>query len=78
MKRTWYIVQTARGYVVGNATIGWRDNERMARKAARISLEKARQVHRRFRDETCAEEDRPRRFPRIIKVTVETKTIKEG
>ena len=75
MKRTWYIVQTARGYVCGNAVSGWRDNEREARRAARLTIEKARQIHRRFK---VADESAPHRFPRTIKVTVETKTIKEG
>jgi len=105
MTWTWYIVQTERGYVRGAAPSGWQDCERDARKAARMCLEKARQVFRLFagmRDARRAQSSQlsrtsgtsgskeggnksdgrasrcARRFPRIIKVTLNTKTIKEG
>ena len=71
-KQTYYIVQTWRDlYVRKDATgygVGYGKD-----KAAHLSLAEAWRLYREYKAKRDA--DTPRRFPRIIKVTVETKTI---
>ena len=74
-KQTYYIVQTGpRGYARRSPVSAPADVPDMD-KATRFPLSEAVRVFkeecRRVNDET------PRRFPRIVKVTVETKTIKD-
>ena len=71
-KQTYYIVQVWRDIFVRKDKAGYGIGYGMD-KAAKLSLGEARQLYRK-----CAKEreaNTPRRFPRIIKVTVETKTI---
>ena len=77
--RTWYIIQTARNLFVqwdevfGEYAEGWGEDN-----AARLpSVGKARQVFREFGGGQAKREG-ARRFPRVLKVTQETKTIKKG
>ena len=72
-KQTYYVVQTTPTLFVHNmdsAVEGFG-----MEKAAHLSINEARQYYRRFKEFNKAIGDVPRRFPRIIKVTVETKTI---
>jgi hypothetical protein len=64
MKQTWYVVQTSPRVVVEQAQALMLTEARRAWKAARAAgVEK---------------DGFGRRFPRIIKITQESKTIKEG
>ena len=81
MRRTWYIVQTARNCFVQPDEVmedyaeGWG----MENAAQFPTLGRARQVCHDFGGRRDGEGKRgARRFPRIIKITQETKTIKEG
>lgn len=70
--QTYYIVQVSRTMFVhrddfGNG-IGYG-----ADKAAHLALAEAHRLYREHKAKR--DEDTPRRFPRIIKVTVQTKTI---
>lgn len=71
-KQTYYIVQVWRDIFVRKDEAGYGVGYGMD-KAARLSLGEARRLYRKCADKR--DEDTPRRFPRIIKVTVETKTI---
>ena len=73
MKQTYYMVQTGPNAYVNDPTPTCAFGT--ARTPARMSLANARRA---YRDE-CAQlrHDTPTRFPRIIKVSVETKTIKD-
>ena len=73
-----YLVQTTptdflheRGVYGGLSLI----EKRGAEGAARLSITEARRLWRHYCAITACDAPRPRRFPRIIKVTVETKTI---
>lgn len=64
MRRTWYVVQTSPRVVVEQAPA--------------LTLTEARRAFREARAAGVEEDGFGRRFPRIIKITIETKTIKEG
>ena len=64
MKRTWYVVQTSPRVVVEQAQA--------------LTLTEARRAFKAARDVGVEVDGFGRRFPRIIKLTQETKTIKEG
>lgn len=64
MKRTWYVVQTSPRVVVEQAQA--------------LTLTEARRAFRAARAAGVEVGGFGRRFPRILKVTQETKTIKEG
>lgn len=74
MKRnTYYIVQTSPAcYVHGDSVTGFVEGVGLAN-AARLCWGKAQVVFREFAE--IMPTDAPRRFPRIIKVTTEYKTI---
>ena len=74
-KQTYYVVQTTPTLFVHNTDIAVEGFG--IEKAARLSITEARQFYRRFKGFNEMVGDVPRRFPRIIKVTVETKTITE-
>lgn len=64
MKRTWYVVQMSPRVVV--------EQEKP------LTLTEARRAWKAARTMGVEEDGFGRRFPRIIKITQETKTIKEG
>jgi len=64
MRRTWYVVQTSPRVVV--------------EQAKPLTLTEARRAWKTARASGVEEDGFGRRFPRIIKITQETKTIKEG
>lgn len=73
-KTTYFIVQTSPVcYVHGDSVIGFVEGVG-PRDAARLCWGKAQVVFREFAE--LMREDAPRRYPRIIKVTTEYKTIK--
>lgn len=75
-KSTYYVVQASpevNGYIGGDSFRGFMCGWGMNHAARFADIGKARQVMRKL----CPSADTPRRFPRIIKVTVETKIIKE-
>ena len=74
-KTTYYIVQTAPSvFARDNGELG-HGTTRSAEDATRFTLPEANSIYR----TACANttEEAARRFPRIIKITTETKTIKE-
>lgn len=73
-KSTYYIVQTAASLYIrrdGNDILG---SGFGLEQAGRLTMSEARRICREMR---AYQKDTPHRFPRIIKVTIETKTIKE-
>lgn len=64
MKRTWYVVQTSPRMIV--------------EQARPLTLMEARRAFRAARAAGVEEDGFGRRFPRIIKITQESETIKEG
>lgn len=71
MKRTWYAVQARAG--VDIATL-----PALTLAEARRVFREARAARAKKQEEGSAGIDIARRFPRIIRITLETKTIKEG
>ena len=78
MKATYYIVQTSPSEFLGRSCgkLG-REPARAAEDALRLTLPEARSVFRAACKTINITDGWGRRFPRIIKVTTETKTIKE-
>lgn len=73
-KSTYYIVQTSPevgGYIGGDSFRGFMCGWGMNHAARFATVGKAQRVMHKL----CPQSDAPRRFPRIIKVTTETKTI---
>lgn len=71
-KQTYYIVQVWHDIFVTRNDNGYSIGYNLD-KAAKLSLGEARWLYRQCADKR--DEDTPRRFPRIVKVTVEAKTI---
>lgn len=75
-KTTYYIVQTGPSeYLHNRGIFGGYDETRNAQEAAHLDIATAKRLHKAWCNATTPET--PRRFPRIVKVTVETKTIKD-
>ena len=78
-KQTYYVVQTAPGLFMMNAD----EDEQVNHEgvgiecAEHLSCARARRICRNEQERLAVDDDTPRRFPRIVKVTVETKTIKD-
>lgn len=72
MKHTHYIVQTGE-YTYARYANGTYDPARERKDATHLTLSKARDIYELER--RLARKDSPLRFPRIIKVTTEYKTI---
>lgn len=73
-KTTYYIVQTSPVcYVHGDSALGFVEGVGIC-DASRLCWGKAQVVFREFAERMP--EDAPRRYPRIVKVTTEYKTIK--
>lgn len=70
MKRTWYTVQQRAGADIATLPA-------LTLAEARRAFRKARAEKAEKQEEGCADAI-GRRFPRIIRITLETKTIKEG
>ena len=74
-KTTYYIVQTSPSCCAhGDGISGFADGYGM-KDAARLCFGRAQIVFRQFAAKATAHT--PRRFPRIVKVTIETKTVKD-
>ena len=72
-KQTYYVVQLSPScYAHGDTIIGFAAGYGLD-KAARLCYGKAERVYRDFKAK--ATPDTPRRFPRVVRVTIETKTI---
>ena len=74
-KSTYYVVQIAPLCYVRDSAMFASTVTRDAEKATRFTLPEAMSVYKTACRNATA--DTPRRFPRIVKVTVETKTIKD-
>ena len=78
-KQTYYIVQTWRDlFIHKDERLGYVERFGIE-KAAHLSLPEARRLYRKnktvFAARFASMQTAPRRFPRILKVTIETKTI---
>lgn len=78
-KTTYYVVQTAPGLFMMNADeCGHVNHEGHGIGCAeRMSISRARHICRNERMRLEADGDAARRFPRIVKVSIETKTIQD-
>ena len=73
-KHTYYIVQTSPTLFAHECgTFGGFCEGRGAKDAAHLDIHEARRLYRSYKATRAP--DTPRRFPRVLKVTVETKTI---
>ena len=73
-KHIHYIVQTSPTlFVHESGTFGGYCEGRGAKDAAHLDMHQAQRLYRRY--EATRAPDTPRHFPRVLKVTVETKTI---
>ena len=82
MKRTWYVIQVCPGWFLEGIDFSG-DVARTIRTpdidgAAQFRLPVARRVVREHLADNGASKQGASRFPRIIKITQETKTIKDG
>ena len=72
-KQTYYVVQLSSAfYAQGDSVSGFAAGYGVD-KAARLCYGKAKRIYRDFKAK--ATPDTPRRFPRVVRVTIETKTI---
>lgn len=82
MKQTWYIVQVSHGLFLEGLDFSGHKARTIRTPdidgAAQFRLPVARRVVREHLADNGASEQGVSRYPRIIKVTQETKTIKEG
>ena len=75
-KNTYYIVQTTPHLFVHKEDIVGYCEGFGAKDAAHLSISQARRLYRDYKAKQG--EDTPRRFPRILKVSVDMKTITPG
>ena len=82
MKRTWYVVQVGPGWFLEGLDFSGDVVRTLCTSdidgAAQFRLSVARRVVREHLSDNGASKQGASRFPRIIKITQETKTIKEG